>query len=147
MLFALPLLLAAPALIVATPLKQNHYPGWQNIRRIFVFGDSYSTTGFNTSGPQPSVSNPLGNPPFPGYVSSNGPNWVDFLTLIYNKTFVKTINLAYGGATVDSALVAPYIPTVLSVKQQVEEEFLPLYARQSKGFEWKGSDTLFASVS
>ena len=45
--------------------------------------------------------------------SSNGPNWVEFLTDTYNVTDTKLVNLAYGGATIDSALVTPYLPTVL----------------------------------
>lgn len=149
MLSVLPLLLVGSTLAAASPhppVKHAHYPGWQKIKHLFIFGDSYTTTGFNTSGPQPSVANPLGNPAFPGYTSSNGPNWVDFLTLTYNKTFVETVNLAYGGATVDSALVAPYLPTVLSLKEQVEEEFLPTYSKKPKFFDWKSDDTIFASV-
>jgi len=37
-------------------------------------GDSYSQTGFSITGTKPSVSNPIGNPAFPGYTSSNGNN-------------------------------------------------------------------------
>jgi hypothetical protein len=33
-------------------------------------GDSYTQTGFNVSLTQPSLSNPMGNPPFPGWTSS-----------------------------------------------------------------------------
>lgn len=106
----------------------------------FSSGDSYSTTGFNaTTGPQPAPGNPLGNPPYPGYTAANGPNWVDFLTVKYNASQLLTYNLAYGGATVDSALVAPYLPTVLSVAQQVEDEFFPVYGSSS----WKADDTIF----
>ncbi|KAF2163061.1 carbohydrate esterase family 16 protein [Zasmidium cellare ATCC 36951] len=112
---------------------------------MFVFGDSYTTTSFNVTGAQPSHANPLGNPSFPGYTSSNGPNWVDFLTLHHNKTYMETVNLAYGGATVDSALVAPYLPTVLSVKEQIENQYLPLYADERKHYSWQSDNTLFAS--
>jgi len=112
---------------------------------MVTFGDSYSTTGFNDTGAQPSIANPLGNPAYPGYTATNGPNWVDFLTTTYNKTFLETINLAYGGATVDSALVAPYLPTVLSLKQQVLDEFEPVYASHPSFFDWQANTTLFAS--
>jgi hypothetical protein len=37
-------------------------------------GDSYSQTGFSITGTKPSVSNPIGNPAFPGYTTSNGNN-------------------------------------------------------------------------
>ena len=58
---------------------------------------------------QPSLGNPLGNPPYPGYTSSNGPNWVDYLTVKYNQSLVETYNIAFGGATIDSDLVAPLV--------------------------------------
>jgi len=111
---------------------------------MFVFGDSYTTTGFNaTSGPQPSAGNPLGNPKYPGNTASDGPNWVDYLTVKYNDSLVLTYNLAYGGATVDSALVAQYLPTVLSLEEQIQTEFVPLYGGQ-KLATWEPSTTLFA---
>ncbi len=61
----------------------------------------------------------------------------------YNESQLLTYNLAYGGATVDSALVAPYLPTVLSVAQQIENEFFPTYGSSPAIAPWKGSDTLF----
>lgn len=61
------------------------------------------------------------------------------MTVKYNASQLLTYNLAYGGATVDSALVAPYLPTVLSVAQQVEDEFFPVYGSSS----WKAEDTIF----
>lgn len=106
-------------------------------------GDSYSTTGFNDTLTQPSAGNPLGNPPYPGYTSSDGPNWVDALTVQYNESLLLTYDLAYGGATVDSALVAPYLPTVQSVAQQVENEFFPVYAGKPSFAPWASDDTLF----
>ncbi|KAK8069806.1 family 16 carbohydrate esterase [Apiospora phragmitis] len=101
------------------------------------------------------------NPAYPGYTSSNGPNWVDYLTVKYNASLLQTYNLAVGGATVDSALVKPYLPTVLSVKQQVQDVFLPTYAssvssassfspcsssssNNENGLQWSGTDSLFA---
>ena len=80
--------------------RSTSWPGWSGITHMIVFGDSYTTTGFNYTMAQPSRANPLGNPDYPGYTASNGPNWVDFLTTTYNETFLETINLAYGGATV-----------------------------------------------
>lgn len=139
--------LLGPSLATAIPRAtspNNNWNGWAQVKDLFVFGDSYTTTGFNaTTGPQPNSTNPLGNPPYPGYTSSNGPNWVDFLTTTYNLSQLKTYNLAYGGATVDSALVRPYLPTVLSLKQQVETEFLPIYGNKSL-VPWTASTSLFA---
>lgn len=107
-------------------------------------GDSYTTTGFNNTGVQPSPTNPLGNPTYPGYTAANGPNWVDYLTVEYNASLLLTYNIAYGGATIDSALVAPYLPTVSSVAEQVENEWFPSYASKPAAAPWSSNDTLFA---
>ncbi|KAK5683616.1 hypothetical protein LTS10_005149 [Elasticomyces elasticus] len=136
-------LLAERAL--AWPTSKRQWPGWEGISHMVVFGDSYTTTGFNDTLAQPSRANPLGNPSYPGYTATNGPNWVDFLTTTYNATFLETINLAYGGATVDSALVKPYLPTVLSLKDQIYTEYLPKYSSHPSFFNWKKKSTLFAS--
>ena len=147
------ILLASCTFCVASPLadkssydtrKSEYWPGWRRISHMFVFGDSYTTTGFEVNGTQPSAANPFGNPAYPGYTSSNGPNWIDFLATTYNQSFVKTINLAYGGATVDGALIPQYLPTVLSMKQQVNDEYVPTYASHPKSFDWHSNDTLFA---
>ncbi|EPQ57768.1 hypothetical protein GLOTRDRAFT_56205 [Gloeophyllum trabeum ATCC 11539] len=108
---------------------------WGTTKYMFVFGDSYTTDGYNVSAGV--------NSPDPGYTSSNGPNWVEFLGNTYNVTNTKVFDLAYGGATIDGALVAPYLPTVLSVVQQVEE-FNQYLANKPPGAEWSSSDSLFA---
>lgn len=123
--------------------QKCYYPGWAGIKYIFSFGDSYTSTTFNDTGEQPNRANPLGNPPYPGYTASNGPNWIDFLTTTYNKSFVETVNLAYGGATVDSNLVAQYLPTVLSVQEQVNDEYIPVYSNKTV-IPWASDDTLFS---
>ncbi|KAF8867364.1 hypothetical protein BDZ45DRAFT_577131 [Acephala macrosclerotiorum] len=122
----------------------SNWPGWAGIKHAFIFGDSYTTTGFNTSLTQPTPTNPLGNPTYPGYTAANGPNWVDFLTVKYNASNLLTYNLAYGGATIDSSLVAPYLPTVSSVADQVENLWFPAYASKPSSAPWTSQDTLFA---
>ncbi|KAJ7264866.1 GDSL lipase/esterase [Mycena haematopus] len=108
---------------------------WGNTEFLMVFGDSYTTTGFNIS---------LGiNSTDPGFVSSNGPNWVEDLRDTYNVAGTKVFNLAYGGATIDSALVTPYLPTVLSVVDQVAQ-FKTFLASKPAGARWNSSNTLFA---
>ncbi len=93
---------------------------------------------------QPSATNPLRNPTYPGWTASNGPNWVDYITVKYNASKILTYNLAYGGATIDSALVAPYEPTVSSVAEQIENQFMPTYAAKPTSAPWSSSNTLFA---
>ena len=65
--------LAAPASLVdheRYPSSRGSWPGWSGIEHMFIFGDSYTTTGFEVNGTQPSRENPLGNPEYPGYTSS-----------------------------------------------------------------------------
>ncbi|CAE7178865.1 Lipase GDSL domain containing protein [Pyrenophora teres f. teres] len=130
---------------LASPLtSSSSWPGWNNIHHLFVFGDSYTQTGFQTTLAQPSESNPMGNPPYPGYTSSNGPNWVGFLTTTYNASRLLTYTLASGGATVDATLVTPYAPTVLSLKDQIQSQFLPTYGSHPASAPWTSDSALFA---
>ncbi|KAF3938128.1 hypothetical protein ABW19_dt0209152 [Dactylella cylindrospora] len=143
------------SIVSAAPAEKRtfgrHYNGFDRIKYLFVFGDSYTSTGFNlTNGsPLPTPQNPMGNPPFPGWNSANGPNWVDYLTFTYNSSLLQTWNLAYGGATIDSALVKPWRDDVLSLKQQIQDLFLPYLASPPDRSEhspfprWKSTTSLF----
>ncbi|KAF2642776.1 hypothetical protein P280DRAFT_395984 [Massarina eburnea CBS 473.64] len=129
---------------LAAPTAASSWSGWKGVKNLFVLGDSYSQIGFDVTGTQPNTANPFGNPTFPGWTSSNGPNWVGFLTSTYNTSFIKTYNVAYGGATVDSALVAPYASTVLSLKNQTQDQFVPTYGSHPTATPWTSADSLFA---
>jgi phospholipase/lecithinase/hemolysin len=117
------------------------YPGFKNLDYLFVFGDSYTQTGFNiTNGsPLPTPSNPLGNPTYPGWTSTNGPNWVGYLTTTYNASLLQTYNFAYGGATINADLVAPYREEVYSLGDQIEGLFVP----HTDHSIWKAKNSLF----
>lgn len=58
---------------------------------------------------------------------------------MYNTSLVLTYNYAYGGATIDASLVAPYEPTVLSLTDQVGE-FLDTAASTP----WTSGNALFS---
>ncbi|EJD53173.1 hypothetical protein AURDEDRAFT_81427 [Auricularia subglabra TFB-10046 SS5] len=108
---------------------------WGATNNLFVFGDSYTTTGWNVS---EGIDSPV-----PGFTSSNGPNWVTFLGGTFNVTNTHVFNLASGGATTDAKLVTPFQPTVLSFVDQVnqfKEFFFPPPALAP----WTSSDSLFA---
>ncbi|EWC44477.1 hypothetical protein DRE_06745 [Drechslerella stenobrocha 248] len=111
------------------------------IKYWFSFGDSYTQTGFNPNGIQPSTGNPMGNPPYPGWTSAGGPNWIGVATTKYNRSLTLTYNFAYGGATIDAALVTPYTSTVLSLTDQTNQ-FLSTYASGNPS--WTASNTLFS---
>ncbi|KAI0093767.1 hypothetical protein BDY19DRAFT_918812 [Irpex rosettiformis] len=108
---------------------------WGSTEFLFTFGDSYTTDGFNISA---GVDSPV-----PGFTSSNGPNWVQALGGTYNITSTKVFNLASGGATIDSNLVQPYLPTVLSIVDQVEQ-FEQFLSNKPAGVQWNSSNSLFA---
>lgn len=127
---------------------RSSWPGFAGLNNIFSFGDSYTTTGFNYLGPQPTEDSPMGNPAWPGLTSAYpAANWIDFLTAKYNQSSLLTYNLAVGGAVVDSDLVGPYMPELmLSLKDQIYQHLLPGYHPKTGTVPlsrpWYGNDTL-----
>lgn len=116
------------------------------IKHLFSFGDSYTDTGFNPNGTLagPSLSDPLGNPVFPGVTSSGGENWVGFLIDTFNVTRLFSYNFAFSGATLDSSLATPFSPTVVSVKNQIQQEFIPGLGQKPASVPWTSENSLFA---
>jgi len=108
---------------------------WRDTQFVFAFGDSYTTDGFNISA---GVDSPV-----PNFTSANGPNWVQFLGGRYNVTNTKVFDLASGGATIDAALVPPFLPTVLSIVDQVNQ-FKKILSHRPTGAKWDSSNSLFA---
>ncbi|KAL9602869.1 MAG: hypothetical protein Q9219_001564 [cf. Caloplaca sp. 3 TL-2023] len=130
------------------------WPGWDGIDKLFVFGASYTSTGFNwLKSPAPSASLPLGNS-LRGTTSSNGPCFVTYLTTTFNASKVLTYNFAFPGAQVDHAATRakPLAPGVTDkpgndMTQQVFHGFLPSYTDKVHApyAEWKSSSSLFVS--
>ncbi|WYZ43343.1 hypothetical protein EsH8_VI_001042 [Colletotrichum jinshuiense] len=96
-------------------------PTATGVKYFITFGDSYSQTGFNINSTKPNPQNPLGNPDLPGWTASGGLDWVGFMVTQFNASLTYSYNLAYGGATTDASLIAPYTSTVLSFIDQVTE--------------------------
>ena len=63
--------LLAAALVVSTLSVATAKLAWADTKYMIVFGDSYTTNGYNISA---GIDSPV-----PGFTSSNGPNWVGFL--------------------------------------------------------------------
>lgn len=124
--------------------RGSHWPGWSGIDHLIVFGDSWTTTATELDGPMPSPENPFGNPDFPGAVSTNGPNWLGYFVTLYNETFVKALNIAAGGATIDMDLIAPEGPheALRPFKMQVHDQFVPQFSNPPPEFGWRADDTL-----
>lgn len=108
---------------------------WGKTEYLMVFGDSYTTTGYNISAGI--------NSPTPGWTSSNGWNWVQYLGSTFNVTATKVYNLAYGGAVTSNKLVTPYLPTVINFDQQTQQ-FLKYLTPPPAEAPWSGTNTLFA---
>ncbi|OAX37125.1 carbohydrate esterase family 16 protein [Rhizopogon vinicolor AM-OR11-026] len=108
---------------------------WNSTEYMFVFGDSYSTDGYNVSAGVMS--------PYTRNTSSNGLNWVEFLTGTYNQTAMQAFDLASGGCTIDAALVPPFIPTSTSVVDQITQ-FSEYMASKPVGATWNSTNSLFA---
>ncbi|KAH7020905.1 uncharacterized protein B0I36DRAFT_367381 [Microdochium trichocladiopsis] len=70
--------------------------------QLVIFGDSYSSTYFRPRSTQPSPANPFGNI---GELRTNGPKWPQYLATKYNESTILVYNMAFGGSTVDQAIV------------------------------------------
>ncbi|KAJ5171996.1 hypothetical protein N7492_004589 [Penicillium capsulatum] len=124
-------LVAGIATASATPLISR-----SSTTYFFTFGNSYTKSGFDITGDQPSRANPMGNPAIGSNTSSGGPNWVGYLTATYNESLVLNYDLAVGGATIDNELVND---EVKDMTHQVAD-FKSAYGKGP----WDGDNTLFA---
>ncbi|KAF2757611.1 hypothetical protein EJ05DRAFT_511396 [Pseudovirgaria hyperparasitica] len=80
-------------------------------RYLFIFGDSYTTTGFDARAkPQPSLDNPLGNPSSPDLTLTGGANWVDFVIYDSSMPGIVAYNYAVGGSYVNHTAAQPQGP-------------------------------------
>ncbi|KAL3447463.1 hypothetical protein BJX65DRAFT_307871 [Aspergillus insuetus] len=114
-------------LLGSGPLLRSQSPDGE-VRSLFTFGDSYTTTGFNVTSTQPSLDNPMGNPPLGQGTASDSINWVGYLATIYNETPVLSYNLAVWDATVDNT-IARGVPE--DFVAQVAANFEPYYCLPS----------------
>lgn len=96
-------------------------------------GDSYTDTSFNPSKPQPSPTQPFGNPPY----NPVSPYllWINYLTMNYNDSVIETYNFAKSGSTVNSSLIDNHSS---SFERQVGI-FMKTYAGGKKNSAGRGS--------
>lgn len=99
-------------------------------------GDSYTATGFNVSGAQPSPSNPMGNPALGSATFTRGENWVGYLTETYNRTFIESYDFAVGGATINGSIVASATPMDVQITTSFEPNYSPATF-------WTGGNSVF----
>ncbi|PPQ87976.1 hypothetical protein CVT25_001055 [Psilocybe cyanescens] len=124
--------------------------GFSAIRRLVIFGDSYSSVEFLNDEERPSATDPLGID-FPGltYNESGLPNWVGHLitkycpeprynpenrdkqTEAWNNSPLLVHDYAKGGQT------------VAGVQSQIANLFLPTLGKKPKWAPWTAQETLF----
>ncbi|KAI9262260.1 hypothetical protein BDA99DRAFT_537603 [Phascolomyces articulosus] len=102
---------------------------WDTTDMVFAFGDSYT----NLMGPAGSVwtwndfksgkDSTLNGPIQPNGTTGHGPNWINYLTNCYEglpqNCHPQLFDVAYGGATVSSALVKPPYDHIKDLDQQM----------------------------
>ncbi|KAG8999960.1 hypothetical protein FRB90_011910 [Tulasnella sp. 427] len=102
------------------------------------------TQYFNISDTKPNDANVFGNPPYPGYTACGSvTNWIDEMVVSYNESKIYAYNFAYGGATIDANIVAPYTSTVLSMTDQMNE-FVNNVASKPSYAPWTSANSLFS---
>ena len=106
-------------------------------------GDSYTQTWFDYKGPLPNAVNPIGNPEYPGWTATGGPNWVGFVTTQFNKSLIYTYNYAYGGAVINETLVTPWQPNLIHLTDQVAH-FLESAGKKPEETKWTSKNALFS---
>ncbi|KAH8649670.1 hypothetical protein BGZ60DRAFT_422074 [Tricladium varicosporioides] len=148
MLLQLPsvFLLASASFSVAFPVyEEESYKNHKETKYIFSFGDSYTTTGYNYTLALPSTSNTIGNPAFPGATLAGGINWIGHLTQTYNTSLTLTYNYAVSGATVDSAIVAPFVSSATPMTDQVSQFLSPIGpSTKPATAPWTAENSLFS---
>lgn len=143
LVLALLFVLSAVAFLSHERKTASSWKGIEQIDHYFAFGDSWTDTRFQFSGPQPSIENPLGNPAFPGRTSSNGWNYVGYLTAKYNHTFIKSYNLGYSGATIDTKIDEGYFNWD-DFTHRIED-FVEHYTLNGTAKGWQPENTLFST--
>ncbi|KAI4209112.1 MAG: hypothetical protein LQ351_007918 [Letrouitia transgressa] len=102
------------------------WPGWSSISTVFAFGASYTT-------------------------EADGPNWVTYLTTLYNSSIITHHNFAFSGAKVDQKVTATNSQGEFSTNDlvhQISDQFSK-FANPSNSSgnatSWNPSSTLFLS--
>ncbi|KAI0307236.1 hypothetical protein B0F90DRAFT_1622154 [Multifurca ochricompacta] len=111
--------------------------GYFRIKKLMVFGDSYSYVGYSAQAPVPTSSSPLGVA-FPGQpINEPGlPNWIGYLIRNYGHGHANMI--AYDYARRGDTVMGVYA-------NQVSREFLPSVGRKPGWAAWGPSDTVFVT--
>ncbi|KAJ7113267.1 SGNH hydrolase-type esterase domain-containing protein [Mycena crocata] len=120
------------------------WPGYDALKSLFVFGDSYSAIGYAANLPPPKKIDRT-TVPFQGltYADAFGTNWVGYLLTQHDPhPDVLVHDYAVGGARV------PALGRGGAVETQVNKYFLEGYAMQAAedgGLPWDAADSMFVT--
>ncbi|KAJ7025596.1 hypothetical protein C8F04DRAFT_1046409 [Mycena alexandri] len=113
--------------------KGPSWRGFNALKFLVIFGDSYSDVGYDPSCDLPTLEEPLGVE-FPGitYAEPDGANWVGHLITNYSSTLL-VYDYAKGGARAND------------VKNQIQATFTPHTGQRPPWTPWTAEVTLFVS--
>ncbi|KAH9966024.1 hypothetical protein BC827DRAFT_786476 [Russula dissimulans] len=120
------------------PTSSRLTPSWRGyfrIKKLMLFGDSYTHVGYSARAPVPTSSSPLGVA-FPGQpVNEPGlPNWVGYLIRDHGHGHANMV--AYNYARQWDTVTGVYT-------SQVSAEFLPAVGMKPQWATWSASDSIF----
>ncbi|KAJ7872968.1 hypothetical protein B0H13DRAFT_1633694 [Mycena leptocephala] len=118
------------------------WPGFNSLKNLFIFGDSYSAVGFAANLPPPTKID-RNTVPYKSltYADIDGTNWVGYLLMQHDPhPDLLVHDYAVGGARVPALGRG-------AVETQVNQNFLAGYAmdRAADGLPWNAADTLFVT--
>lgn len=88
------------------PPSGAHWSSFDNVTTFFAFGDSWSSHKLQKCKLAASAEDFNPSRPFPAtYTSTNGPNWVGFISHVFNRSAFHLYDLALAGSTVDTTIV------------------------------------------
>ncbi|CAE7099416.1 unnamed protein product [Rhizoctonia solani] len=119
---------------VAAAATGPNWPGFNALRYLFAFGDSYTTVGFNSWAPVPNDANPLGVS-YPGSTTAGGANYVGYLITQFNQSKIWAWDYAVSGNQ------------VAGVSNQINQDFLSSQGAGNKPSyaPWTATNSLFST--
>jgi phospholipase/lecithinase/hemolysin len=128
---------------LAAPHQAIHNKRQDTTRYLFSFGASYSQSGFDINGVQPTVGNPTGNPAVGTDTFSGGPVFPEYLATTYNNTFTQLYDFAVGGATTSRDIVAPGDASIPTFEDQVNTKYEPKFSTPGGDVPWSSDNAFF----
>lgn len=130
------------------------WPGFSGVENLIIFGDSYSSVGYEgNEADHPTASNPLGVP-YPGLTWNEPdlPNWVGHLITKFCPPPRYDPNAEEGqevaGYTDSPLLVYDYArggDTIAGVRRQIQEQFLKKVGQKPSWAPWAANNSLFVT--